>query len=78
MKSWYYIGLNPTSCTFAQVNFMGDKEAEKCKKIDDDEVVAYKKALTDLVKAVSIADFLGKTLGDFNHWIGFNMKGWKI
>lgn len=45
---------------------MGDKEAEKCKKIDDD-VVAYKKALTDLVKAVSIADFLGKTLGDFNH-----------
>ena len=56
---------------------MGDKEAEKCKKIDDD-VVAYKKALTDLVKAVSIADSLGKTLGDFNHWIGFNMKGWKI
>ena len=46
---------------------MGDKEAEKCKKIDGDEVVAYKKALTDLVKAVSIADFLGKTLGDFNH-----------
>ena len=45
----------------------GDKEAEKCKKIDDDEVVAFRSALTDLVKAVSIADFLGKSQEDFNH-----------
>ena len=45
----------------------GDKEAEKCKKMDDEEVISYKSALADLVKAVSIAHFLGKTQDDFNH-----------
>ena len=52
----------------AQVNFMGgDKEAELCKKLDDPEVTTYKLALQELVKAVSIAHYLGKTMDDFHH-----------
>ena len=45
----------------------GDKEAELCKKLDDPEVTTYKLALQELVKAVSIAHYLGKTMDDFHH-----------
>lgn len=44
-----------------EVDYLGgDKDAETCKDPLSEEMVHYKDALTDLVKAVSIAHFLGK------------------
>jgi len=43
----------------------GDKEKEGCKALDSDEMEAYKGALHDLVRAVSIAHFLGLSTSDF-------------
>ena len=43
----------------------GEKDAEACKSHELDEVLAYKAALTELVKAVSIAHYLGKGPDDF-------------
>ena len=49
-----------------EVDYLGgDKGAETCKEPLSEEMVDYKDALTDLVKAVSIAHFLGKKTEDF-------------
>ena len=49
-----------------KVDFVGgEKDAEACKSHELDEVLAYKAALTELVKAVSIAHYLGKGPDDF-------------
>lgn len=50
----------------AQINFVGgDKPVDKLKDMHGEEVSAYQEALTELVKAVGVADLLGKTFGDF-------------
>lgn len=43
----------------------GDKEKHLCKDLVSDEVDAYRAALAELVKAVSVAHSLGKNPGDF-------------
>ena len=44
-----------------EVDYLGgDKDAEICKDPASEEMVHYKDALADLVKAVSIVHFLGK------------------
>ncbi|CAK9032793.1 unnamed protein product [Durusdinium trenchii] len=49
-----------------RVEFLGgDKPAKELKDVEDATVSAYKEALTDLVKAISIADTAGKSLKDF-------------
>lgn len=48
-----------------EINFVGgDKPVAKCKPLDDEVVVAYLDSLTELVKAVGIADSLGLSLED--------------
>lgn len=61
---WDETSLLPSS--FAQVDFVGgDKPKEDCKDVKSDEVENYRQALQELVKAVSIAHALGKTLSDY-------------
>ena len=49
-----------------EVDYLGgDKDMEICKDPFSEEMVHYKDALTELVKAVSIAHFLGKSPEDF-------------
>lgn len=43
----------------------GDKPRDELKDLEALEVVAYKEALADLVKAIAIADRLGKCPADF-------------
>lgn len=44
---------------------MKDKVAGECKDLDTEEVIHYKDALAELVKAVSIAHAVGKGPTDF-------------
>ena len=43
----------------------GDVAPEKVKDFEDGEVITFKEGLTEMVKAVSIAHRLGKSLKDF-------------
>ena len=50
-----------------QVEFVGgDKPKDELKPVDDPCVLGYKQALQDLVKAVGVAHFLGKTPESFS------------
>lgn len=44
---------------------MKDKVAGECKDLENEEVINYKDALAELVKAVSIAHAVGKGPTDF-------------
>lgn len=49
-----------------EVDFVGgDKPAKEMKDVQGLEVQAYKDALQDIVKAIAVADLLGKSLKDF-------------
>ena len=66
-----------TACVFAcflqqpcienqsKVEFVKDKVAGECKDLENEEVINYKDALAELVKAVSIAHAVGKGPTDF-------------
>lgn len=50
-----------------QIIFVGgDKRADQLKSMEAEDVIAYKEALTELVKAVSVAQALGKRPEDFD------------
>jgi len=43
----------------------GDKPADECKDISEEQIDSYKSALAEIVKAVSIAHCVGKTPENF-------------
>ena len=43
----------------------GDKPADECKNLSEEEMDSYKSALAEVVKAVSIAHCVGKTPDNF-------------
>ena len=50
----------------AQVDYAGgDKCGDKCQDLESKDILDYKNALDDLIKAVSVAHSMGKTLRDF-------------
>ena len=62
-----HLYINISHIAQAQVNYVGgDKPHEECKDLDSEDVESFRAALTDLVKAVSIAHALGKTYQDYN------------
>ncbi|CAK9057304.1 unnamed protein product, partial [Durusdinium trenchii] len=55
-----------SNCRSISVDFVGgDKPAKEMKDVQGLEVQAYKDALQDIVKAIAVADLLGKSLKDF-------------
>ena len=48
----------------------GDLPKDKLKPVSDPEVVAYQQALSDLIKAIALLNFLGKTLKDYDPSVG--------
>ena len=51
---------------YPKVDYLGgDKPADKIKATDSKEAIAYKDAVNELVKSISIMFFMGKKLEDF-------------
>ena len=54
------------ACIPIEVQYIGgDKPKAECKEHEDGEMVAYREALKDLVKAVSVAHLTGKNPDSF-------------
>ena len=53
-------------CVLIEVQYVGgDKPKAECKNHEDPEMLAYREALKDLVKAVSVAHLAGKNPDSF-------------
>lgn len=54
------------SISLTKMDYLGgDKPFDKITSVESKEAIAYKDAMNDLVKSISIVDTLGKKLSDF-------------
>ena len=56
----------------------GDKPDDELKKYDDPQVVGFSEALKELVQAISIVHFQGKTPKDFDAVEGSTRATWAL